>query len=90
MKYFRPTSVAAVVLATFALGAFAQEQKGVSEVERNYQAGTSPLTATPMVQSTNPKAPPMSLVEFEAARKSTLSAAQVATERCAKAPLVNL
>ena len=38
MKYFRPTSVAAVVLATFALGASAQEQKGVSEVERNYQA----------------------------------------------------
>ena len=36
MKYFRPTSVAAVVFATFALGAFAQEQKGVSEVERNY------------------------------------------------------
>ena len=76
MKYFRPTSVAAVVLATFALGAFAQEQKGVSEVERNYQAGTSPLTATPMVQSTNPKAPPMSLVEFEAARK-------IYFERCA-------
>ncbi|MBL8363939.1 MAG: nitrite reductase [Burkholderiaceae bacterium] len=76
MKYFRPTSVAAVVLATFALGASAQEQKGVSEVERNYQAGTSPLTTTPMVQSTNPKAPPMSLVEFEAARK-------IYFERCA-------
>jgi hypothetical protein len=42
MKYFRPTSVAAVVLATFALGASAQEQKGVSEVERNYQAGYVP------------------------------------------------
>ena len=83
MKYFRPTSVAAVVLATFALGAFAQEQKGVSEVERNYQAGTSPLITTTMVQSTNPKAPPMSLVEFEAARK-------IYFERCAKAPLVNL
>jgi len=36
-----------------------------------------------MVQSTNPKAPPMSLVEFEAARK-------IYFERCAKAPLVNL
>ena len=83
MKYFRPTSVAAVVLATFALGASAQEQKGVSEAEKNYQAGTSPLTTTPMVQSTNAKAPPMSLVVFEAARK-------IFFERCAKAPLVNL
>ena len=58
MKYFRPTSVAAVVLATFALGAFAQEQKGVSEVERNYQAGTSPLTTTRWCKAPTPRRRP--------------------------------
>ncbi|WP_404302260.1 cytochrome D1 domain-containing protein [Alicycliphilus denitrificans] len=76
MKNYRPTSVAAALLATVVLGVSAQEQKGVSEAEKNYQAGTSPLTATPMVQSTNPKAPPMSLAEFDAARK-------IYFERCA-------
>ena len=42
----------------------------------NYQAGTSPLASQFMVQSTNPKAPPMTLAEFDDARK-------VYFERCA-------
>ena len=42
----------------------------------NYQAGTSPLAAEPMVQSVNPKAPPMTMAEFDAARK-------IYFERCA-------
>ena len=44
--------------------------------ELSYQAGASPLAAEAMVQSTNPKAPPISQAEFEAARK-------IYFERCA-------
>ena len=75
--------LAALALSTLALAAVAQEKKDVSAPEMNYQAGSSPLADVPMYQGTNPKAPPMSLVEFEAARK-------IYFERCAKAPLVNL
>ena len=42
----------------------------------NYQAGASPLANEPMVQSTNPKAPPMTVAEFDVARKTYF-------ERCA-------
>jgi nitrite reductase (NO-forming)/hydroxylamine reductase len=42
----------------------------------NYQAGTSPLASEPMVQSLNPKAPPMTQAEFDQARK-------IYFERCA-------
>jgi len=76
MKSHRPAVVAAVLLATFAFAATAQEQKDVSQTEKSFQAGTSPLMDTPMVQSTNPKAPPMTLAEFETARK-------IYFERCA-------
>ncbi|MBA4112520.1 MAG: nitrite reductase [Verminephrobacter sp.] len=76
MKNLQLKSVSAVLLTTLALAAYAQEQKGVTPAEKNYQAGTSPLTAEPMVQSTNPKAPPMTQAEFDAARK-------IYFERCA-------
>lgn len=76
MKTRRMTGLAAALLSTFALTAFAQHEKEVTAPEINYQAGTSPLAGTPMVQSTNPKAPPMSLAEFDVARK-------IYFERCA-------
>ncbi len=66
----------ALVISTMALTGMAQDKKSVSQPEMNYQAGTSPLAAEPMVQSVNPKAPPMTMAEFEAARK-------IYFERCA-------
>ncbi len=72
----RLSGVAAVLLATLALAAGAQDKKGVTQPEMNYQAGTSPLANEPMVQSTNPKAPQISQAEFEGARK-------IYFERCA-------
>ena len=76
MKKPRISGVAAILLAGLALGATAQEKKGVTLPEMNYQAGTSPLATEPMVQSTNPKAPPMTLAEFDDGRK-------IYFERCA-------
>ncbi|MBE0549095.1 MAG: c-type cytochrome [Rubrivivax sp.] len=52
------------------------EKKGVTEAELKYQAGASPLATEPMYQSSNPKAPPMTLAEFDSARK-------IYFERCA-------
>ena len=49
MKSHRLTRLAAVLLATIALAASAQEQKDVSQTEKSYQAGTSPLMEAPMV-----------------------------------------
>ena len=56
--------------------AMAQGSKPVSEAEKNYQAGSSPLANEPMYQSMNPKAPPMTQAEFDMARK-------IYFERCA-------
>jgi len=55
-------------MTTLALTALAQEKKGVTPGEMNYQAAGSPLASVPMVQSTNPKAPPMTQPEFDEAR----------------------
>ncbi len=68
--------VVAGLMAALALAASAQDKKGVSPAEMNYQAGTSPLANEPMYQATNPKAPPMTQAEFELARKTYF-------ERCA-------
>ena len=76
MKIPRLSGVAAVLLTTLAIYAVAQDHKPVLPAEKNYQAGTSPLVTEPMVQSTNPKAPPMTQAEFDAARK-------IYFERCA-------
>ncbi|MBT9550206.1 MAG: c-type cytochrome [Hydrogenophaga sp.] len=63
--------------AMLGAGAFAQTaDKKVSPAEANYQAGSSPIGAEAMVQSVNPKAPPMTQTEFDVARK-------VYFERCA-------
>ena len=72
-----------IILSSLAMAAMlvsgsvqAQDKKGVSQPEANYQAGSSPIGAEPMVQSINPKAPPMTQAEFDVARK-------VYFERCA-------
>jgi len=64
------------MLALVALAASAQDKRGVTQPELNYQAGTSPLAGEPMYQATNPKAPPMTQAEFDRAR-------QIYFERCA-------
>ena len=68
MNNRRLTQVAAVVLTTLSLVAFAQEKKGVTPGEANYQAAPSPLATVPMVQSTHPNAPKMTRAEFDEAR----------------------
>jgi nitrite reductase (NO-forming) / hydroxylamine reductase len=71
------TAAAAVLLLAMAAAA-AQDthKKGVTPAEMNYQAGASPLAGEAMHQSSNPKAPPMTQVEFDRAR-------QIYFERCA-------
>jgi len=70
----RLVALAAAALASAT--AMAQSSKPVVEAEKNYQAGSSPLTDVPMYQSTNPKAPAITQAEFEQARK-------IYFERCA-------
>ena len=69
-------ALAVLLLCAAPLMAIAQEKKAVTPAEMNYQAGGSPLAGEAMVPSTNPKAPPMTLAEFDAARK-------IYFERCA-------
>ena len=69
-------AITALVLAVLSLVASAQDKKSVTPAEMNYQAGGSPLADQPMYQSANPKAPPMTLAEFELGRKTYF-------ERCA-------
>ncbi len=76
MRSRKLVSVAALVLTTLATSGYAQDKHGVTAPEISYQAGASPLANEPMVQSTNPKAPAMSVAEFDTARK-------IYFERCA-------
>jgi nitrite reductase (NO-forming)/hydroxylamine reductase len=76
MKMPKLAYLSAIVLVSLALNATAQDKKGVSQSEMNYQAGASPLANEVMYQSTNPKAPQMSQAEFEMGRK-------IYFERCA-------
>lgn len=69
-------ATAAAMLAALAFGSYAQD-KPLAATEKAYQAGDkSPVGDVPMVQSLNPKAPPMTTAEFDAARK-------IYFERCA-------
>jgi len=70
------TPAAAAAAAATASAPGAQHEKGVSETEMRYQAGSSPLANEPMYQSSNPKAPPMTQAEFDQGRK-------IYFERCA-------
>jgi nitrite reductase (NO-forming)/hydroxylamine reductase len=69
---------AAMLLSALAAGAFAQDKphQTLTPPEVGYQGAPSPLATEPMVQSTNPKAPPMSQAQFADARK-------IYFERCA-------
>jgi nitrite reductase (NO-forming) / hydroxylamine reductase len=72
-------AAAAMLLAAASpLSALAQEkkEKDVPEADVKYHAAPSPLADVPMVESRNPKAPPMTQAEFDKAR-------QVYFERCA-------
>jgi nitrite reductase (NO-forming)/hydroxylamine reductase len=70
------TRIAALLATLTVFATQAQEKKPVTEPELKYQAGASPLAGEPMYQSANPKAPPMTMAEFDLARK-------VYFERCA-------
>jgi len=74
-KWFKSVIVAAA-LPLAMTQAFAQEKKGVTAAEANYQAASSPLAGVDMYQDINPKAPPMNKAEFDRAR-------QIYFERCA-------
>lgn len=85
MKNLRLSAVAAVLLTSMALAAQAQTAAPVpaqtppahvTAPENAYQAGASPLGNVPMVNSLNPKAPPMTVAEFDVART-------IYFERCA-------
>jgi nitrite reductase (NO-forming)/hydroxylamine reductase len=76
MKHLRLAGVAAVLLSTLIFGVQAQE-KPLASTEKAYQVGdSSPVGNVPLVHSLNPKAPPMTLAEFDAGRK-------IYFERCA-------
>ncbi|RQO58024.1 nitrite reductase [Paucibacter sp. KBW04] len=65
------------LLVALPLSAVAQEsKKDISAGDVKYHAAPSALTDVPMVQSSNPKAPPMTQAEFDTARK-------IYFERCA-------
>ena len=72
----RFASLAAMLLIAAPFATHAQEKKGVTESELKYQAGASPLATEPMYQSSNPKSPAMTQVEFDLGRKTYF-------ERCA-------
>ena len=82
MKNLRLSAVAGVLLTSMALAAQAQAPAQVPPTHVNasenaYQAaGASPVGNVPMVNSLNPKAPPMTVAEFDGARK-------IYFERCA-------
>ncbi|WP_272885349.1 nitrite reductase [Calidifontimicrobium sp. SYSU G02091] len=67
---------AAVLAGAGMLAVQAQDKKDVSPGEVQYHAAPSPLAGVPMVESRNPKAPPMTQAEFDQAR-------QIYFERCA-------
>ena len=76
MKSVKMTAVAGLVLSSIALSGYGQDKKAVTQSEMNYQGAPSAMVNEPMVQSLNPKAPPMTQAEFDQARK-------IYFERCA-------
>jgi nitrite reductase (NO-forming) / hydroxylamine reductase len=72
----RLTPIAALLMAAVPLLAAGQDKKDVTPGDVRYNAAPSALAGVPMVQSTNPKAPPMTQAEFAEGRK-------IYFERCA-------
>jgi nitrite reductase (NO-forming) / hydroxylamine reductase len=75
MKTPSITSLAALMLVAAPLVS-AQGSKDVPQADIKYHAAPSALTGVPMVESRNPKAPPMTQAEFDQARQTYF-------ERCA-------
>jgi nitrite reductase (NO-forming) / hydroxylamine reductase len=63
------TPLAALAIVVAAGGAFAQDKKDVAPGDVQYHAAPSALAGVPMVESRNPKAPPMTQAEFDKARE---------------------
>jgi nitrite reductase (NO-forming) / hydroxylamine reductase len=63
-----PLAAMALLMSSAVPNALAQDKKAVSPGDVQYHAAPSALAGTPMVQSTNPKAPPMTVAEFDTAR----------------------
>ncbi len=79
MKSIRTISLTVLAMASLLAAGVSMAQTAapkISQPEANYQAGTSPIGDSPMVQSVNPKAPPMTQAEFDIGRK-------IYFERCA-------
>jgi nitrite reductase (NO-forming) / hydroxylamine reductase len=72
----RPIAAALVTLPLAVGIASAQDKSPHEGAELKYQAGSSPLAKEEMHQNINPKAPPMTKVEFDRAK-------QIYFERCA-------
>jgi nitrite reductase (NO-forming)/hydroxylamine reductase len=72
----RLTTLAATFALLAAPLAQAQDKKAVTPGDVQYHAAPSALTGVPMVESRNPKAPPMTQAEFDQARN-------IYFERCA-------
>jgi nitrite reductase (NO-forming)/hydroxylamine reductase len=70
MQALRLRPIAAITLLILSTSPWvqAQDKKAVSPGDVQYHAAPSALAGTPMVQSTNPKAPPMTVAEFDTAR----------------------
>jgi len=66
MKLPHPARLAALLIASLSVAAFAQEK--ITKPELNYQAAPAAMGSEPMVQSINPKAPAMTVAEFDDAR----------------------
>jgi nitrite reductase (NO-forming) / hydroxylamine reductase len=61
-------ATAALLIAAAPFAAWSQDKKNVAPGDVQYHAAPSALTGVPMVQSSNPKAPPMTQAEFDTAR----------------------
>jgi len=77
----RVAALAASLLFAWPLASLAQTpadagKKDVLPADVKYHSGPSPLASVPMVESRNPKAPPMTQAEFDVARR-------IYFERCA-------
>jgi nitrite reductase (NO-forming)/hydroxylamine reductase len=70
MQALRLRPIAAITLLILSTSPWvqAQDKKAVSPGDVQYHAAPSALAGTPMGQSTNPKAPPMTVAEFDTAR----------------------
>src|SRR3990172_12997527 len=73
---FALVCAAALAIASPGAKAESKDDGHMTEPEKEYQAGGSPLATEDMHQDINPKAPPMSKAEFDRSR-------QIYFERCA-------